>query len=140
MSTTAFTRLPQRGACLAACLAALGLAIPAGALATTGTQTEYKVKVTLTDKGAVWAPVLKKLAHPNTGVTYKFTIVNEAASRHWFSVGKHRTKVLPPKGKAEIFFYSFTTPGTVPWVTGIGSVRATAFHGAFTVKFPSQFG
>jgi hypothetical protein len=129
--------LRRRLACLTAGVAALALALPAGALATTGTQTDHKVKVTLTAKGVVWSPALAKL-HPKTGMTFKFTILNQTTSKHWFSVGKRRSKVLPT-GKTEVFFYFFAKPGTVPWVTGLGSVRAVAWHGGFKVTFPGQF-
>jgi hypothetical protein len=117
--------------------AAVVLALPAGAAATTGTRTEHLVKVTLTDTGAVWSPALAKL-RPNTGVTFKFTVVNQASQRHWFKVGKRQTKLLPKGGRA-VFFYSFVKPGKLPWLTGEGNVSAASFHGVFKVTFPPHF-
>jgi hypothetical protein len=133
----ALERRARRVLCLAAGAALLGLAIPAGVSATTGTRTDKLVKVILTDKGAVWTPALKKL-HPNTGVTFKFTILNQASQRHWFAVGTRKTKVLP-KGGSEVFFFSFTKVGVLRWATGIGNVRGASFHGAFKVVFPPHF-
>jgi hypothetical protein len=117
--------------------AAVVLALPAGASATTGTRTDHLVKVTLTDTGAVWSPALKKL-HPNTGVTFKFTVINQASQGHFFKVGKRQTKLLAKGGRA-VFFYSFVKPGKLPWLTGAGNVRAASFHGVFKVTFPPHF-
>lgn len=115
----------------------LSLLVPFTAGATTGTQTDKKTKVTITDRGVSWVPPLRKL-HMTTGTTLKVSVVNTASQRHWFKLGKRKTKVLKTGG-TEVFFYAFRTPGKVGWLTGLGSVSSAGFHGMIRIVFPQRF-
>lgn len=116
----------------------LALVVPFTAFGTTGTQTDLKELVTLTDKGVVWRPALHRRT-ATTGTTVKLHVVNKASQPHWFAIGKRKTKPLAAGGGSATFFYSFTKPGTVIWRTGMGDVAGPAFHGAFKVVFPPHF-
>jgi hypothetical protein len=122
---------------LVAMAAALGLAAPVVASATTGTARTETVSVTLTNKGAIWAPSLKTL-HPTTATTFKLKVVNKTGRGHWFKIGTAKTKVIK-QGNAQTFIFFFATPGKTPWLAGLGNVDGAAFHGVFHVTFPQQF-
>jgi hypothetical protein len=113
------------------------VALPMTALATTGTQTDKRTVVTITDKGVTWVPTLSKLKVV-TGVTVRLDVVNKASAKHSFELGKRKTKVLSP-GTSYVFYYVFDTPGTVAWQVGLGDVTAAAFHGSYKVDFPPHF-
>jgi hypothetical protein len=129
--------LVPRIASLVACAGVIALLVPAVAAATTGTHTDKKTKVTITNRGVSWAPPLRTL-HMTTGTTLKVSVVNTATQRHWFKLGKRQTKVLK-QGGTEVFFFSFSKPGKVSWLTGLGSVSSAGFHGTIKVTFPQQF-
>jgi hypothetical protein len=119
----------------AVCISAL--AAPMTASATTGSQTDKRTVVTITDNGVTWIPTLSKL-DVTTGVTVRLDVVNKASQKHWFQLGKQKTKVLSA-GASYVFFYVFDTPGQVVWQVGLGDVQAAAFHGSYKVVFPPHF-
>ena len=118
-------------------LAAIALAIPLSASATTGIETSVPVRVVLTDKGAVWTPALSKL-HPDTDTTFEIKVINKAAQPHSFKIGYRETKVLP-KGASQFFFYSFHLIGKTPWLVKHGNVQAAGLKGKFDVKLQKKF-
>jgi hypothetical protein len=125
------------GAALAAATCLAIVAAPVAALATTGSQTDKRSIVTITDTGAHWNPTLSKL-HVTTGVTVRLDILNNASQSHWFQLGNRRTTTLR-KGQSYSFFYVFDKPGVVSWQVGLGNVSGAGFHGTYTVHFPSHF-
>jgi hypothetical protein len=122
---------------LGAALAVMAIASPLAAHATTGTKTDKKETVTIAAKGATWVPSVRT-RKISTGVTFRMHIVNKSSARHWFQIGKRKTKVIAP-GKSTTFFYAFTKPGSVLWHVGLGQVSGAAFHGTIKVVFPPHF-
>src|ERR1700710_359680 len=99
------TRRPHIGrkSALGMGLAAVALALPVGAAATTGVETSTPVRVILTDKGAQWTPALSKL-HPDTDTTYEIKVINKTAKPGTFKIGYRQTKALR-KGASQFFYY-----------------------------------
>jgi hypothetical protein len=110
---------------------------PFAAHATTGTKTDKRETVTISDKAASWAPSLSK-RKITTGTTYRLHVVNKSSAGHWFQIGKRKTKTIAP-GKSTTFFYAITKPGKLVWRIGLGQVSGSAFHGTITVVFPPHF-
>jgi hypothetical protein len=137
-STMAPTRNLVRLPVLLVSLAALGLAAPLGASATTGTGVTRPFRVTLTDKGASWKPALRTL-DPIVGGRLRITVVNRASGSHWFRIGTRQTKVLPTS-RSSLFFFTFTKLGRVAWRTGVGTVQSAGYHGFIRVRLPGSFG
>jgi hypothetical protein len=129
----------RRHACAAllAAVCLLALAAPMTALATTGTHTDKKTVVTITNKGATYVPTLAQLK-VTTGVTVKVLVVNKASQPHTFQLGTRKTKTLKT-GASDTFFYLFHIPTKVSWEVGLGNVRAAAFRGSINVSFPKHF-
>jgi hypothetical protein len=132
----------RRIAALVCAVCLIALAVPVAALATTGTATDKRSVVTITDKGVTWTPNLAKLK-VETGTTVRLDVVNKTSQKHWFqvgtkSVGLRRTKVLGP-GASYVFFYVFDTTGEIPFQIGLGNVSAAGFHGTVKVVFPPHF-
>jgi hypothetical protein len=123
---------------LLACVAALALALPVGASATTGAGVTRVFKVTLTDTGASWKPALRTL-DPIVGGRLHITVVNRASASHWFRVGTRQTGLLP-RSRSAVFFFTFTKLGRVAWLTGAGNVRSAGYHGFIRVRLPGSFG
>jgi hypothetical protein len=113
------------------------LVAPMAASATTGTATDKRAIVTITDKGATWNPTPQKLG-VTTGVTVRIDVVNRASQKHWFQVGNRRTATLG-SGQSYEFFYLFDTPGDVQWHVGLGDVSGGSFNGVVVVHFPKFF-
>jgi hypothetical protein len=123
---------------LVVAVAAVLLALPVGAGATTGIETSTPVRVILTDKGAVWTPALKKL-HPDTDSTYEIKVINRATKPSTFKIGFRRTKLLQ-KGASQFFYYSFHLIGNVGWTAAPARPKAaSAFHGTLHVKLQKTF-
>jgi hypothetical protein len=127
-------RLPA----LLTCVAALGLGMPAGASATTGTGVARPFRVTLTDEGASWKPALRTL-DPIVGGRLRITVVNRASGSHWFRVGTRQTPLLATR-RSTRFFFTFTRLGPVAWRTGAGDVRSAGYRGLIRVRLPGSFG
>lgn len=111
------------------------LSVPLAALATTGTQTDLRAKVTITAKGTSWSPARARHHSATTGTTVRIRVVNQGPGRHWFRLGTRKTKPLA-KGASATFFYNFTKPGHVTWRSG---PEHDLGAGVITVRFPPSF-
>jgi hypothetical protein len=122
---------------LGVALAAVALAFPVAASATTGVETSLPVRVVLTEQGALWTPALSKL-HPDTDTTYEIKVINRSSEAHSFKLGYRETKILP-KGGSQFFYYSFHLIGPIRWQAKHGHVQGAGFHGTFQVKLQKAF-
>jgi hypothetical protein len=128
------TSRPRAYLLLTAAVICVSLSEPLAASATTGTQTEFRVKITISAKGTSWSPPLGH-HHATTGTTLRVQVVNEGPGRHWFRLGTRKTKLLA-KGASATFFYNFIKPGKVAWQTGPGKGLGA---GQVPVVFPPSF-
>jgi hypothetical protein len=128
---------PGRSLVLLTCLAAVLLAWPLAASATTGRGITRTFNVTITDKGVSWKPSLSTL-HPLVGTELKLTVVNHSSSTHWFRVGTAQTKPLRAKAKAPLD-YKVKKLGKLPWLAGLGPVTGAGFHGLIRIGLPGSF-
>jgi hypothetical protein len=118
-----------------AALAAGAVALPGGAAATTGIEVTIPIKVTITDRGVVFTPAVRKL-HPDTDTTYQVRVVNRASRTHSFRIGYRATKPLA-KGASEDFYFTFHTVGKVRWRAY--NAKAPSAMGTFDVKLAKGF-
>lgn len=118
-------------AVLAGSIAALMLAVPAGA--TTGIEVTVPVTVSLTDRGVAFS----KKPDATTDTTLQVKVVNRSSSRRWFKLGWRKTHLLR-HGGVEYFYYSFHVPGRVAWHS---TARAgKAYQGSIRVRLQIGFG
>lgn len=131
-------RMPSKrvlGTLFGSAAAALGLALPGAAPATTGIEVTVPIKVTLSDSGVVFKPAVGKL-HPDTDTTYQVRVVNRSSAKRTFRLGYRSTKPLA-HGATEDFYFTFHAVGTISW--SAGNLQARGAKGVFDVKLAKTF-